>query len=134
MAQRRISEESSDGSVDLTPMLDVVFIMLIFFIVTAVFIREPGPEVLRPEAETDVQQSRIAVLIAVTEDDEVYIDQRQIDPNAVRAIVERMRAENPQGSVVIQADEESRSGVFVDVIDQVRQAGAPSIAVATRND
>ncbi len=112
MAQRRISEESSDGSVDLTPMLDVVFIMLIFFIVTAVFIREPGPEVLRPEAETDVQQSRIAVLIAVTEDDEVYIDQRQIDPNAVRAIVERMRAENPQGSVVIQADEESRSGVF----------------------
>jgi len=134
MAQRRISEESSDGSVDLTPMLDVVFIMLIFFIVTAVFIREPGPEVLRPEAETDVQQSRIAVLIAVTEDDEVYIDQRQVDPNAVRAIVERMRAENPQGSVVIQADEESRSGVFVDVIDQVRQAGAPSIAVATRND
>ena len=134
MAQRRISEESSDGSVDLTPMLDVVFIMLIFFIVTAVFIREPGPEVLRPEAETDVQQSRIAVLIAVTEDDEVYIDQRQVDPSAVRAIVERMRAENPQGSVVIQADEESRSGVFVDVIDQVRQAGAPSIAVATRND
>jgi len=134
MAQRRISEESSDGSVDLTPMLDVVFIMLIFFIVTAVFIREPGPEVLRPEAETDIQQSRIAVLIAVTEDDEVYIDQRQVDPSAVRAIVERMRTENPQGSVVIQADEESRSGVFVDVIDQVRQAGAPSIAVATRND
>jgi biopolymer transport protein ExbD len=134
MAERRISDEQSDGSVDLTPMLDVVFIMLIFFIVTAVFIREPGPEVLRPEAVTDVDQSRIAVLIAVTDDDRVFIDQREVDPNAVRAIVERMRAENPQGSVVIQADEESRSGIVVDVIDQVRQAGAPAIAVATRND
>jgi len=132
--QRRISTESNEGAVDLTPMLDVVFIMLIFFIVTAVFIREPGPQVVRPEAVTDVQQSRIAVLIAVTKDDDVFIDQREVDINAVRAVVERMRAENPQGSVVIQADEGSRSGVVVDVIDQVRQAGAPSIAVATKND
>jgi len=108
--------------------------MLIFFIVTAVFIREPGPTVVRPEAVTDAQQSRISVLIAVTDDDEVFIDQRQVDSNAVRAIVERMRAENPQGTVVIQADEESKSGIVVDVIDQVRQAGAPAIAVATRND
>jgi len=134
MAQRRISDESNDGSIDLTPMLDVVFIMLIFFIVTAVFIREPGPDVIRPEAVTDVDQKRIAVLIAVTSDDEIFIDQRQVEPNAVRAIVERMRSENPQGSVVIQADEESKSGIVVDVIDQVRQAGAPSIAVATEND
>jgi biopolymer transport protein ExbD len=134
MVQRRISEEQNEGTVDLTPMLDVVFIMLIFFIVTAVFIREPGPEVVRPEAVTDVEQRRIAVLIAVTDDDEIYIDQRLVEPNAVRAIVERMRAENPQGSVVIQADEGSKSGIVVDVIDQVRQAGAPSIAVATLND
>lgn len=134
MAQRRASQDENEGSVDLTPMLDVVFIMLIFFIVTAVFIREPGPEVIRPEAVTDVEQNRIAVLIAVTEDDEVYIDDEQVDPAAVRAIVERMRNENPQGSVVIQADEESKSGIVVDVIDQVRQAGAPAIAVATRND
>jgi len=134
MVQRRISEEQNEGTVDLTPMLDVVFIMLIFFIVTAVFIREPGPEVVRPEAVTDVDQTRIAVLIAVTDDDEVYIDQDLVDPTAVRAIVERMRAENPQGSVVIQADEESKSGIVVDVIDQVRQAGAPRIAVATLND
>jgi len=134
MAIRRRSSEDSDGTVDLTPMLDVVFIMLIFFIVTAVFIREPGPEVVRPEAQTDVQQPRIAVLIAVTDDDEIYIDQREVDVNAVRTIVERMRNENPQGAVVIQADEESKSGIVVDVIDQVRQAGAPSIAVATRND
>jgi len=134
MAKRHATGEENEGTVDLTPMLDVVFIMLIFFIVTAVFIREPGPEVLRPEAETDTRQNRIAVLIAVTDDDEVFIDQREIDVNAVRAVVERMRAENPQGSVVIQADEESKSGIVVDVIDQVRQAGAPAIAVATRND
>ncbi len=134
MAKRRTQGEENEGTVDLTPMLDVVFIMLIFFIVTAVFIREPGPEVVRPEAETDIQQSRIAVLIAVTDEDQVFIDQREVDANAVRAIVERMRAENPQGTVVIQADEESKSGIVVDVIDQVRQAGAPAIAVATRND
>ena len=134
MKERRSASDESENTIDLTPMLDVVFIMLIFFIVTAVFIREPGPEVIRPEAETDVEQSRIAVLIAVTEDNEVFIDNREIDVNAVRVTVERMRNENPNGSVVIQADEESESGIVIDVIDQVRQAGAPAIAVATRND
>ena len=115
-------------------MLDVIFIRLIFFIVTAVFIKEPGVDIVRVDAETDGPQNRIAVLIAVTEDNEVYIDNREVDVNGVRAMVERMRNENPQGSVVIQADEHSDSGVVVEVIDQARAAGAPSIAVTTLND
>jgi len=131
--RKRLAEQE-ESAIDLTPMLDVVFIMLIFFIVTAVFIREPGPEVIRTDTETDVRQPRIAVLIAVTADNEIWIDNREIETNAVRAIVERMRAENPNGSIVIQADEDSDSGVVVDVIDQARAAGAPSIAVATLND
>ncbi len=123
-----------ESIIDLTPMLDVVFIMLIFFIVTAVFIREPGVDIMRPDTETDIPQTRIAILIAVNEDNEIWIDNRLIEPNGVRAVVERMRAENPQGTIVIQADEHADSGIVVDVIDQARQAGAPSIAVATKND
>jgi len=115
-------------------MLDVVFIMLIFFIVTAVFIREPGVEVVRPDTETDVEQARLAVLIAVTDDNEVWVDNEEVDPNAIRSIVERMRNDNPRGSVVIQADDESDSGIVIDIIDQARQAGAPNIAVATLRD
>lgn len=132
--KRRLSDERDESVIDLTPMLDVVFIMLIFFIVTAVFIREPGVDILRPDVETDELQRRIAILIAVNEDNEIWIDNRLIEPNGVRAVVERMRAENPQGTILIQADEKADSGVVVDVVDQARQAGAPAIAVATENN
>lgn len=134
MKRRRIADEIEEGAIDLTPMLDVVFIMLIFFIVTAVFIREPGIDVIRPDTETDIPIKRIAILIAINEDNEIWIDNREIPPNGVRAVVERMRAEYPQGIIVIQADEHSDSGVMVDVIDQARHAGAPAIAIATEND
>ncbi len=134
MAKRHSQDSSDEAAIDLTPMLDVVFIMLIFFIVTAVFIREPGIDVIRPDTETDVRQNRIAILIAINEDNEIWIDNREIEPNAVRAVVERMRSENPQGSVVIQADVASDSGSVVDVIDQARLAGAPLVAVATLNE
>ncbi len=134
MARRHSQSQGDEASVDLTPMLDIVFIMLIFFIVTAVFIREPGVDVLRPDTETDVRQNQIAILIAVDEDNIIWIDNREIEPNAVRAVVERMRSENPRGSVVLQADVASDSGVVVDIIDQARLAGAPSVAIATLND
>lgn len=134
MAKKHSQEQAEEAAVDLTPMLDIVFIMLIFFIVTAVFIREPGVDIIRPDTETDVRQNQIAILIAVTEDNEIWIDNREIDPQGVRAVVERMRAENPRGAIVIQADEESDSGIVVDVIDQARLAGAPSVAIATEND
>ena len=93
-----------EAQIDLTPMLDVVFIMLIFFIVTASFIKEAGVEVNRPEASTSNPKENVNILIAVTANDEIWMDGRRIDVRAVRANVERLHAENPKGAVVIQAD------------------------------
>ncbi len=111
-------------------MLDVVFIMLIFFIVTASFVKESGIEVFRPEAETAVKKPRANVLIAVSSKGEVWINKRRVDIRAVRAAVERLRAENPQGSVVIQADRMSEHGIVMQVMEQVKQAGIDNVAIA----
>jgi len=133
MARQTIQREDEEGSeVNLTPMLDVVFIMLIFFIVTASFIKEPGVLIRRPEAATAELKQRANILIALTQNGEVWIQKRKVDIRSVRPVVERMLAENPLGSVVIQADEGSKHGLFVKVMDQTRQAGARTIAIAAR--
>jgi biopolymer transport protein ExbD len=133
MARQSIQREDEEGSeVNLTPMLDVVFIMLIFFIVTASFIKEPGVLIRRPEAATAELKQRANILIALTQNGEVWIQKRKVDIRSVRPVVERMLAENPLGSVVIQADERSKHGLFVKVMDQTRQAGARTIAIAAR--
>jgi len=111
-------------------MLDVVFIMLIFFIVTASFVKEAGIDVTRPQASTAVRQERGNILIAITADGQVWMDRRQIDPRALRPNIERMHAENPQGSVVIQADERSQNGLLVQVIDAAREAGITNVSLA----
>ena len=125
---RRQSDEEVD--VNLTPMLDVVFILLIFFIVTASFVKEAGIEVSRPAAESAVRQEHAAILIAIDARGGVWIDKRNVDPRAVRANVERLHLQNPQGSVVIVADRASHNGVLVEVLDQVRMAGVDKIAIA----
>ncbi len=102
--QREIANNEGHGSeeeINLTPMLDVVFIMLIFFIVTASFIKEAGIDVNRPEAATPDLQDNANILIAISENNEIWIDRRHIDPRAVRANIERLHAENPNGVVVI---------------------------------
>jgi biopolymer transport protein ExbD len=132
--RRHSRGQDDDGSVDLTPMLDVVFIMLIFFIVTATFVRESGIDVTRPDAETDQVQQNVAILIAISEDNQIWIDGRQVDIRAVRANVERLRAENPKGGVVIQADTKADTGLTVQVMDQAQAAGAPSVSIATEQD
>ncbi len=129
--RQRGVEAEDDSGIDLTPMLDIVFIMLIFFIVTAVFVREPGVDVQRPDAETDTDKANIAVLVAVTEDNEIFIDGRQIEVRAVRAFIERLRNDNPKGPVIIQADGEADTGIVVQVMDQARLAGAPAVSIAT---
>ena len=108
--------------------------MLIFFIVTASFVKESGIDVNRPNAATAERKQRASILIAISKNNEVWIQKRRVDVRAVRANVERLLAENPQGSVVIQADEKSENGLFVKVMDQARLAGAQSIAIAARND
>jgi biopolymer transport protein ExbD len=126
-ARRREQEESE---VNLTPMLDVVFIMLIFFIVTASFVKEAGIDISRPPAATAERKERGNILVAITENDQIWIDRRQVDPRALRANIERLHAENPQGSVVIQADESSKNGLLVQVMDAARLAGVSNVSLA----
>nr|WP_236613330.1 biopolymer transporter ExbD [Chrysiogenes arsenatis] len=122
--------ERESAEIDMTSMMDVVFIMLIFFIVTTSFVKEAGIEVNRPAAASAERQERGNIMIAVSETGAIWIDQRQVDLRAVRANIERLRAENPEGAVVIQADEASRTGILVEVMDQVRQAGVLNVAIA----
>ena len=124
-------EEEEDNEINLTPMLDVVFIMLIFFIVTASFIKEAGLDVNRPDAPvTESQPEDANILVAITANDEIMIDNRVIDPRAVRANIERLHAENPNGSVVIQANKRSTNKMLVTVMDAARQAGVYNISMA----
>ena len=126
---RRVEEESA---IDLTPMLDVVFIMLIFFIVSTSFVKESGIQVSRPTAATAQKKSRANIMIAISQAGEIWVQKRKIDIRSVRANVERMHAESPEGTVVIQADKASKNGLLVQVMDQVRLAGVTSISLAAK--
>lgn len=121
---------AEEDELNLTPMLDVVFILLIFFIVTANFIKEPGLEVNRPDAETSTIQENAAILIAIGNNDDIWIDGRRIDVRQVKANVTKLLAENPQGSVVIQADEQASADAIIKVMDQSRDAGVYAISLA----
>ena len=116
---------------NITPMLDVVFILLIFFIVTANFIKEPGLEINRPDSETSEITENAAILIAIGAAGEIYMDGRRIDVRQVKANVIRLIAENPQGSVVIQADVKSTAEKIVAVMEEVREAGVVDISIAS---
>ena len=122
--------DEEESEVNLTPMLDVVFIMLIFFIVTASFVKESGIDISRPGAATAVRKERGNILIAITANDQIWMNRRQVDPRALRANIERMHAENPQGSVVIQADREAKTGLLVQVMDAARMAGVKNVSLA----
>jgi biopolymer transport protein ExbD len=125
--------EEEESEINITPMLDVVFIMLIFFIVTASFVKEAGIDVNRPDAETAVRQERANILIAISENNEIWIDQRMVDPRALRANIERLHAENPEGSVVIQADKKAITETLIQVMDAARQAGVYNVSIAAQD-
>ena len=130
MSARRHIPAQEETELDMTPMLDIVFIMLIFFIVTTSFVKESGVTVNTPQASTAANQENANIFIAITASGEVWIDRRPVDPRAVRAIVARLHADNPEGSVIIQSDTDSATGTLVDVMDQVRLAGVEGIAIA----
>jgi len=127
-------EADEETEINITPMLDVVFIMLIFFIVTASFIKESGIEVDRPSAVTAVVKEKGNILVAITAGGQIWIDRRQVDPRAVRANIERLHAENPKGSIVIQADEGSTHETLVIVMEAAKAAGVTNVAIASDND
>jgi biopolymer transport protein ExbD len=128
---RAAQTDEDDSSIDLTPMLDVVFIMLIFFIVTASFIKEAGIDITRPKAETAYKQDKANIFIALSPTGEIWIDRKKVAPAQLKVTIEKLKAENPQGAVIIQADKESRSKQLMQVMDAARDAGITDIAVAT---
>ncbi|MFK8053222.1 MAG: ExbD/TolR family protein [Woeseiaceae bacterium] len=127
---RRHSEAEEETEINITPMLDIVFIMLIFFIVTTSFVKETGIDPTRPEAETASVRARSNILIGVTEQGEIWFNKRQIELTLVRQRVEEATAENPESSAVIIADEGAPTGVVIDIMDQIRLGGVIDIAVA----
>jgi biopolymer transport protein ExbD len=129
-----LTVDEEENEINLTPMLDVVFIMLIFFIVTATFIKEAGIQVERPNTVTADSQDDASILIAISEVDEIWIDRQERDPRAVRGIIERLHAENPKGSIVIQADEGSTHETLVIVMEAAKKAGVTNVSIASDND
>jgi len=117
--------------VNMTPMLDIVFIMLIFFIVTAVFVKESGVNVIRPEADTAKNIKRISTIIGVSDESEIWLNKRKIGLEEIRALVMKIKQENPKGKIVIKADRESDSGVVIAIVEQLNSIGVAGVSIAT---
>ena len=131
---RRKRRQEEDTKIDITPMLDVVFIMLIFFIVTASFIKESGAKVTKPDAENAIKKPKATVLLAIDDANQVWLDRRVIDPRAIKANIKRLRAENPNGEVIVQADVDSNAETVLKVVDELKDAGIPVPFVATKSE
>lgn len=131
MARRKRQTASGGGGaeddVNLTPMLDVVFILLIFFIVTAQFIKEPGVQVVRPEVDNKAQVKPLAILIAINKDSEIYIDKKKVDPDEMGFTFKQLREDNPLGEVVVQADVDSQAEVLVDVMETINKIDSATV-------
>ncbi len=135
--KRRRSGLAEDSAVDLTPMLDVVFILLIFFIVTATFVRERGIDVLRPDNNEEQERTSVVpIIIYINSQNEIQVadprtgEPRTIDARSVRANVERLRVDNPKGPVLIQAEPDADMGVTMRVLDAARLAKAPGVTIS----
>ena len=129
---RKVRAEEEDAAIDMTPMLDIVFIMLIFFIVTTVFVKDAGIDVNKPEASQAYLPKNANIFIAITPDGDVWLDKREVKVESVRANIERLLAEQPTDIVIIQADEDAEHGIVIKVMDQVKAAGIDRISVAAR--
>ncbi|NOX50124.1 MAG: biopolymer transporter ExbD [Gammaproteobacteria bacterium] len=128
-------EEEGEEAINLTPMLDVVFIMLIFFIVTATFVKEVGLDVNQPDDEKPktVDPNKKSIVVRISNRDRIVIAQRDVDWRAVRANIERLHAENPEAPVIIQPHPDSTTDAMIHVMDSARQAGVYNVSLATQN-
>ena len=133
MRMRRHSGiDQEQTGIDLAPMLDFVTNLLIFFIITAVFVKEAGLQVNRPTSfEQPEESDNESIQIQILENGEIWVDNRAVDPQAVRANVERMSAVNPESGVLILAQERAPTGVLVEVVDQVHLGGIYNITFST---
>ena len=134
MRNRRGKSQEQGQTIDLTPMLDVVFIMLIFFIVTATFIKLPGPDVNKIDTETDISYKKVGILVAVTDTNEYWIDKKRVEPTALKISLTRLFNENPKGGMVIQVDNESNIESVAKVADIARDIGIAPVAISVETD
>lgn len=132
MSRKRKKRGDDDSELDMTPMLDIVFIMLIFFIVSTSFVREAGVEIERPVSSTAEVKENQGVMLAITATDEVWLDRQPVDVRMIRPTLERLKVEQPDLGVMIQADKDAKTGLLVEVMDQVKMSGVEQVAVATR--
>ncbi|MDT8406683.1 MAG: biopolymer transporter ExbD [Methylococcales bacterium] len=123
-------DDLTHTEINLTPLIDMVFILLIFFLVTSSFVKESGIEVNRPSAATAERQERGHIIISVRKNGEFWVDKRRVDAGALRAQIERLHADNPEGSVIIAADKAAQTGDLVTALDQARLAGVTNVAIA----
>ena len=131
---RKKQEDGDDKVADLTPMLDVVFIMLIFFIVTATFIKQTGVQVNRPDTKTAEHKRAVSLLVGVSADSNIWIDKKRVDPRNLAPIMQKLHAENPKGGLVIQADKDSKVDKVLAVMQAARKIGINKVAIASRQD
>ena len=124
--------QNSESEIDMTPMLDIVFIMLIFFIVSTTFVKEAGVEINRPAATTAEQQESTGIMVAVTSEGLIWLEGNQTDVRMIRPKLERLKVEQPDVSVLVQADENAKTGVLIKVMDQIKLAGIEQVAVAAK--
>ncbi len=127
---RKIAKEKEqDGAeIDLTPMLDVVFIMLIFFIVVASFIKEAGVEVNRPDKnQPDNPEDSTSILVEIASDNQIWMENRRVDIRAVRANIQRLLAEDPEAPVTVKVEKGAEAGIVVDVADAARESGVAAV-------
>ena len=127
---RRTLRSGRTAEINMAPLIDLVFLLLIFFLVTTSFVKESGVDVERPQASTATLKEAGNILIGVSAAGKVFLESKEIDIRSVRAHVERSMAENPEGAVVIVADKASSTGVVTQVMDQCRLAGAKSVSIA----
>ncbi len=130
MALQDELEEEDETEINLTPMLDVVFIMLIFFIVTAVFVKQPGIEIDRPTAITREAPQGGAIYVAISPDGEIWIDGDEVELSAVRLQIERLHSENPEAGLIIQSDAAARNETLIRVMDAAKEAGMADVLIA----
>ncbi len=128
--RQSLRKSSGKADINMAPLIDLVFLLLIFFMVTTSFVKETGIDVQRPTASTAVLKEKGNILVGVDPKGRVFLERKQIDIRSVRAHIERCLAENPEGSVVIVADKTSKTGVLIRVMDQCRLAGAKNVSIA----
>ena len=133
--KRALHANGDEEDVNLTPMLDVVFILLIFFIVTAQFIKEPGVDIMRQDVDNDVQVKPLAILVAIDANSDIYMDGRLVEPNEVEFQIKELRKDNPRGRLVVQVDNEANAETLVGLLETVKDAdGSTVVDVSTSPD